>query len=102
MPLFAVIGLDQPPHAMAKRDAFRDVHNEYILANHEGMVLVGPFLDGEGNQCGSLYFFDVDDEAQIRNWLAEEPYFVEGVYADISIRPFQLGLSCLPQGQWSR
>src|SRR5262245_18982714 len=39
MPLLAVIGLDHPPHSMAKRDAVTE-HGAYVTSNDEAIMQV--------------------------------------------------------------
>jgi len=100
MPLFALIGLDHPPHAMARRDAVRTDHRRYVLSNEATIALVGPFVDDDGNQCGSFYIFDAESDQQVRDWLANEPFIQEGVYADVIIRRFELGMNRLQAQNW--
>ena len=100
MPLFAVIGLDHPPHAMDRRDAARAAHRAYVVGNDAAIAFVGVMTDNDGNQCGSLYIFEADSEQQVRDWLADEPFVRTGVYADIVVRNFQLGLNRLPPQDW--
>ena len=100
MPLFAVIGLDYPPHAMERRDAVRDAHRAYVLGNDEPIAFVGVCLDDDDNQCASLYVFEAESEQQVRDWLAEEPFVREGVYEQIIVRRFMPGLNRLPQQDW--
>ena len=45
MPLFAVIGLDHPPRAMAKGDAVRPEHRAYVVSQDAPIRLVGVLLD---------------------------------------------------------
>lgn len=100
MALFAVIGLDHPPHAMARRDAARAEHRAYVLSHDAPIMLVGPFLDDDGNQCGSFYIFQADDEQQVRAWLQPEPFVAQDVYAELIIRRFEPGLNRLPMQDW--
>jgi uncharacterized protein YciI len=100
MPLFAVIGLDHPPHAMARRDAVRAEHRAYVRSNDAPIRLVGPLLDGDNNQCGSFYIFEAEDEQAVRAWLAAEPFVNADVYKDIVVRRFQVGLNTLAPQDW--
>jgi ketosteroid isomerase-like protein/uncharacterized protein YciI len=100
MPLFAVIGLDHPPHSMDKRNAVRAEHRSYVLGHAEPIALVGPFLDEAGNQCGSFYIFDAKDEQEIRDWLKSEPFCTTDVYRDVIIRRFEPGMNRLPVQDW--
>jgi len=100
MPLFAVTALDHPPHAMDRRDAARADHRQYVVANDGPIAFVGVMTDAGGNQCGSFYIFDAEDETQVRDWLDKEPFVVAGVYGEVIVRPFQLGLNRLAQQDW--
>lgn len=100
MPLFAVIGLDHPPHAMDCRDAARGPHREYVLANDAPIAFVGVMTDDEGNQCGSLYVFEAESEQQVRDWLAAEPFVAAGVYRDVIVRNFMVGMNRLEPQDW--
>ncbi|HWU26184.1 MAG TPA: YciI family protein [Rhizomicrobium sp.] len=97
MPLYAVIGLDPPPHAMKKRDAVRTEHRRYLKNNGAPIVFVGPFLDDENNQCGSFYIFEAKNEQEVRDWFKAEPFFETGVYKDFVIRRFSADHNLLPQ-----
>ena len=100
MPLYAVIGLDHPPHAMDRRDAARGPHREYVVANDGPIAFVGVMTDDDGNQCGSLYVFEAESEQQVRDWLAAEPFVAAGVYRDVIVRNFMVGVNRLPQQDW--
>lgn len=100
MPLFAVIGLDHPPHSMKLRDAHRADHRTYVWRHDERIRLVGPLLDAEGNQSGSFYIFEADTEADVRAWLENEPFVKAGVYRDLVIRRFVVGMNRLTPQDW--
>jgi len=100
MPLFAVIGLDHPPHAMERRDAVRGAHRAYVVEHDEPIVFVGACIDNDDNQCASFYIFDAESEQQIRDWLANEPFVKQGVYDQLIIRRFLLGVNRLPNQDW--
>lgn len=100
MPLYAAICLDHPPHSGEKRDEFRVAHREYVVANDAGIKLVGPLLDGDGNQCASFYVFEADSAADVEHWLAQEPFVREGVYRDVIVREFFVGKNGLPLQDW--
>ena len=45
------------------------------------MAYAGPFIDEEGQPCGSILIFQADDLASARRFAASDPYVVEGVFA---------------------
>jgi uncharacterized protein len=100
MPLFAVIGLDHPPHDMVRRRASQTDHRRYVLHHDAPIALTGAMLDDAGAQCGSIYLFEAESEQQVRDWFEREPFFKAGLYKDFVIRRFLLGRSLLQTQDW--
>jgi uncharacterized protein YciI len=100
MPLFAVIGLDHPPHAMDRRDAVRAEHRAYVKDKDGPIRLAAVLVDDGGNQCGTLYLFEAANQGQVRDWLSEEPFVVGDVYRDVVVREVNLAHQLLPQKFW--
>src|SRR4051812_40038743 len=100
MPLFVVVGLDHPPHSMERRDAVRTPHRAYVKENDSQIRLAGAMLTQDDRQCGSLYLFEAEDEAQVRDWLAKEPFVNGEVYRDIVIRRLHLAHNLLAPINW--
>ena len=100
MPLYSVFCLDHPPHAMAKRDAVRTEHRAYVKANDAPIRFVGVCSDDDGNQCSSFYIFEAENEQEVRDWFAEEPFAKTGVYQHLIVREFMLGLNRLAGQGW--
>ncbi|MGH8254955.1 MAG: YciI family protein [Steroidobacteraceae bacterium] len=101
MPLFAVIGLDNPTDALSTRNARLAGHRAYLKAHDDRMLLVGPFRDENGNSCGSLYVFEAEGPDEIQRWLSREPFFGSGIYATLHIRRFDPVMCRLPLRDWS-
>ena len=99
MPLYAVIGLDHEPHAMALRDSVRTEHRQYYLDNAIGVRLAGAFYQ-EQNQCGTLLIVEAGSEGEIRDWLAQEPFCRAGVYRDLRILEWRQAFNSLEQSGW--
>ncbi len=78
------------PDAPARRMAARAAHFEGARRlDAEGhFVLGGALLDAQGQMIGSMLLLDFDQESQIQEWLAWEPYCVQRVWDKIDIRPF--------------
>jgi uncharacterized protein YciI len=100
MPLFAVIGLDHPPHAMDRRDPLRAEHRTYVKDNDAPIRLAAVLVDDDANQCGTLYLFEAANQGQVREWLANEPFVVGDVYRDLVVREVNLAHQMLPLKSW--
>lgn len=83
MPLFAVMCTDKENH-LETRKANRDAHLAYL--KETGVAQAGPFLDAEGNMCGSLLILDVADLAAAQDWAANDPYAKAGLFQSVSIQ----------------
>jgi uncharacterized protein YciI len=100
MPLFVVAGLDHPPHAMERRDAVRTPHRAYVKTHDRQIRLAAAMLTEDGDQCGSLYLFEAESEAEIRDWLAQEPFVNGDVYREIIVRRLHLAHNLLDRIDW--
>jgi len=100
MPFFAVIGFDHPPHSMALRDQFRPQHRAYVKGNDQQLRFAAAMLDGKGNQCGTVLFFEADSAQQVRQWTSEEPFCNSGVYKDLHIVQIHPGFNKIPTIDW--
>lgn len=83
MPLFAVMCTDKENH-LETRKANRDAHLAYL--KETGVAQAGPFLDADGNMCGSLLILDVADLAAAQDWAANDPYAKAGLFKSVSIQ----------------
>ena len=85
--LFAVICTDKQD-SLEVRMANREAHLAYI--GETGVVAqAGPFLDAEGQMCGSLVILDVADIDAARDWAANDPYARAGLFADVRIEAWK-------------
>jgi uncharacterized protein YciI len=66
------------------RKANRDAHLAYL--KETGVAQAGPFLDADGNMCGSLLILDVADLAAAQDWAANDPYAKAGLFQSVSIQ----------------
>lgn len=84
--LYAII-CDDKPGAFETRNANRPDHVAYL--NSSGVVTqAGPFLDDAGDMVGSLVIIDVPNAAAAKAWAAADPYAAAGLFANVSIRPW--------------
>lgn len=84
---FAVMCKDKPGALQIRLDTRAD-HLAYIEAT--GVVeQAGPFLDGEGNMCGSLVILSVDDIDAAEAWAANDPYAHAGLFEQVTVQPWK-------------
>lgn len=74
--------------ALSIRQANRDAHLAYIAET--GVVeMAGPFLDGDGQMCGSLIVLDVADMQAAENWAANDPYAQANLFESVSLQEWK-------------
>lgn len=83
--LYAIICIDKPDH-LEVRKANRDAHLAHIKGSDGAIVQAGPFLDGDGQMCGSLVIFEADDIAAPQAWADADPYANAGLFQSVEIR----------------
>jgi uncharacterized protein YciI len=79
---FVVIGKDKPDPNL--RLAARADHLEFIAARQESVVYAGPLID-QGRMIGSVFIFDLPDRHSLDAHLAQDPYFVQGIFETVEI-----------------
>ena len=100
MPLFVVSCTDREG-TVEKRLAIRPQHLARLQKlNDEGRLIVAGAMPKEpGNPqagfYGSTIIVDFDSREALEEWLQEEPFLKEGVYAHIDVKPFN---KAFPQG----
>lgn len=90
---FALLGEDgTDPGAPARRLATRPRHVENLVrwARAGRLVLSGPRMPDDATTTGSLQFFDVPGPAAMQDYLREEPFAQEWVWASTRILPFRI------------
>jgi uncharacterized protein YciI len=76
------------PGALQIRLDNRAAHLDYIKAT--GVVeMAGPFLDADGQMCGSLIVLAVDDMAAAQDWAANDPYARAGLFAEVRLQEWK-------------
>ncbi len=85
--LIAIICLDKPG-ALEIRKANRDAHLAHIEGAGGAIVQAGPFIDADGDMCGSLLIFE-GDIAGAEAWAAADPYAAAGLFRSVEIRPWK-------------
>lgn len=98
---FAIHCLDQPASAELRAKT-REAHIEWLRASGR-VQLAGPLLAppsaaeaaeaadaggvGVGARVGSLLIVSGDDLEQVREWAADDPYKVAGLFASVTVAP---------------
>ncbi len=82
--LYAIICVDKPG-ALEIRQANRDAHLAHIGGAGAAIVQAGPFLDADGEMCGSLLIYQ-GDLAGAETWAAADPYAAAGLFQSVEIR----------------
>jgi uncharacterized protein len=85
--LFVLTALDKPD-GLALRLSVREAH--FAFARETGRIrLGGPFLDANGEMCGSMMVVEAPDLATVTAWHAEDPYVKAGLFVASDIRPWK-------------
>ncbi|MGH1576146.1 YciI family protein [Planktotalea sp.] len=81
--LIALMAKDKSGALQVRKDN-RDAHVAYL--KETGVVThAGPFLDENGEMCGSLVVLDVADMAAAEDWAANDPYAKAGLFASAEL-----------------
>ena len=80
---FALIAKDKPG-ALEVRKANRDAHVAYLKST-DAVEMAGPFLDDNGEMCGSLIILNLPDMAAAEAWAAQDPYKAADLFQSVEI-----------------
>lgn len=84
---FVVISQDKPDAEHLRLDN-RAAHLAYI--EETGVVeLAGPFLDDDGQMCGSMLVLRVPNLQEARDWAASDPYAQAGLFQSVTVQPWK-------------
>ena len=96
MALFVVSYVDKP-NSLPLRMANREAHLAY--AHKDGNVaqlkLGGPYLDEQGNMCGSLLILEAPDKAAAIAFTQNDPYVTCGLMQSVDVKPFRITMNQL-------
>ncbi|MCV6825642.1 MULTISPECIES: YciI family protein [Halocynthiibacter] len=79
----ALIAKDKPG-ALEVRKANRDAHVAYL--KETGVVQAGPFLDSNGDMCGSLVILDMESIEDAQKWAENDPYAKAGLFESVDLQ----------------
>ena len=80
------------PNMLEKRMAVRPRHLEGMKAWGKQIIAAGGLLDEDGKMKGSALIMEFPDRAALDDYLAGEPYVVEGVWQKIVVEPMNVVL----------
>ena len=93
MPLFVVTCTDNDG-TLEKRLAVRPQHLERLQKlDDEGRLIVAGAMpkdptNPQAGFYGSTIIVDFDSREALDTWLKDEPFLLEGIYANIEVKPF--------------
>lgn len=85
--LFVITAIDKA-NSLQLRLSVREQHFAFVRQN-KGFKLGGPFLDANGEMCGSLMIIEATDLEAMKAWHASDPYVKAGLFASSDIRPWK-------------
>ena len=85
--LFVVTAMDKKD-SLALRLSVRDKHLAFVRDTGK-VKLGGPFLDDNGQMCGSLMIVEAPDLDEAKAWHASDPYVKAGLFASSEILPWK-------------
>jgi len=86
--LFAIVSHDKPD-ALERRLAARPGHLVWLEAAGPALRYVGPLLDEEGLQRGSIVVTEQPDLAAARAFAASDPFWAADVFATQTVHLFR-------------
>lgn len=96
---FIIETFDKPDH-QAVRQAHRPAHLEFLAAHAPLLLACGAKLNDDGSdQGGGLYVVDLDTQAAAQAFIASDPFYLAGLFADVRItrwrKAYLAGECCL-------
>ncbi|MEJ6392959.1 YciI family protein [Gymnodinialimonas sp. 2305UL16-5] len=83
----ALICTDKPNHLKVRLEN-REAHLAYLEGSDQ-LISAGPFLNEDGDMCGSLLVLEVDDMSDAHAFAAEDPYAKAGLFQDVRIEEWK-------------
>lgn len=87
MPLYMMLCTDKPG-ALELRKATREAHLSYV-AQTGCVAQAGPLLDDAGEMAGSLIVLDVPDIEAAKQWGAQDPYALAGLFEAVRVQEWK-------------
>jgi len=74
----------------------RPAHLDYARSLGAKLLLAGPMLNQDGDPAGSLLIVEAENEDEVREIAAGDPYAKAGLFAQVEITPFKTVISNFP------
>ncbi|MGV6838756.1 MAG: YciI family protein [Planktomarina sp.] len=85
--MIALICIDKE-NALHIRKETREAHLAYVTQTNV-VKMGGPFLDDNGDMCGSLIIVDLPDMAAAESWAANDPYAKAGLFQSVTMKAWK-------------
>ena len=76
-------------NSLNKRLNNRSNHLEYIKSLGKKLILAGPILDKQGNQCGSILVLNFTNREDVNLFIKNDPYSKVNLFSKIEIINFK-------------
>ena len=97
MPLFVISWRDKPG-ALDQRMAAREAHLAHMHSQGDKVRLGGPYLDDNGQMCGSLIIVEAESLEEAQAFHDKDPYKLAGIFETSTITPWRLTTEKFSQG----
>lgn len=94
MTIFALFCVDKA-NSLELRMATREAHLAYAGSFSGQIKLGGPMLNEAGEMAGSIIFMEADDIQAARDFSANDPYKLAGLFERVDITAFRPTLGSL-------
>jgi uncharacterized protein len=71
--------------ALDVRMANRPAHVEFLTANNDKLLFVGPLLDEKEQMIGSLLVVEMPDRTAMDTFLGQDPYAKAGLFQSVAV-----------------
>lgn len=89
MALYIITCIDKP-NALEVRLANRQAHLDFAKAWCDRMLIGGPLLSDDGEKMqGSMLILDVEDRAQVDEFIQNDPYGKAGLFESVTVRRYK-------------
>ena len=97
MPHFVISWRDKPG-ALEQRMAVREAHLAHMHSQGDKVKLGGPYLDENGQMCGSLIIVEAESMEEAQAFHDKDPYKLAGIFETSTITPWRLTTEKFSQG----